>query len=573
MPTKSIILVLLTLISGCSGGGGHDGRPVETDSAIADVGQTFRLADDDGLSFIHQVSGDDPYFMPRLVGSGVAIFDFDGDGLLDVYLLQNAGPETGVKHQLFRHVVNGKFEDVSAGSGLDVDGYGMGVAAGDVNNDGRVDILITEYGAARLFLNQSSDATPRFVDITEDANVDNPFWGTSTCFVDYNRDGWLDIILVNYLNYDPSRWCASKSSSQEFCGPDGFHGRVTRLLKNLGQQDGSVAFQDVTLDAGLADHPGPGLGVYCADFDADRWPDIFIANDGKRNHLFMNQRDGTFHEEATLRGIGYNSMGKSEADMGVALGDVNGDGKFDVFVTHLTVETHTLWLQQTPGVFLDQTAASGITKAAWRGTGFGTAMADLDNDGGLDLVVANGRVTRAAGEPLPTWVGLDPFWHPYCERDQILLNAGNGQFRDVSAQNNAMCGMAGVSRGLACADFDDDGGLDLIVTQIAGPVTLLRNVLPTRGHWITVRALDPALKRDAYGAEVYVNDGSRRLMRWINPGYSFLCSNDPRAHFGLGDSDTITNIEVVWPDGLQETFAETAVDRVVVLRRGEGQRR
>jgi enediyne biosynthesis protein E4 len=307
--------------------------------------------------------------------------------------------------------------------------------------------------------------------------------------------------------------------------------------------------------------------VVCADFNGDHWPDIFVANDGKPNHLWINQHDGTFKEEAVLRGVAYNAMGKAEGNMGIALGDVDGDGLFDLFVTHLTDETNTLWKQGPRGMFQDRTGASNLSRPRWRGTGFGTVLADFDHDGALDLAVVNGAVRRKES---PTGASLELFWNPYAERNQLFVNDGGGKFRDVSERNAPFCGAPAVSRSLACGDIDNDGALDLLVTTIAGPVRLYRNVAPKRGHWLMVRAIDPALKRDAYGAEILVQAGERRWTRCINPGYSYLCSNDPRAHFGLGAALRIDGIHVVWPDGSEEEFPGRAVDQLVLLRKGEG---
>jgi hypothetical protein len=546
---------------------GNDGSNL-ADDLFADATRAW------GIDFVHRVvEHEQPFFMPRSVGSGAALFDYDADGDLDLYLIHNGGPGSGAVNRLYCQV-EGKFEDVGAGSGLDVDGYGMGVACGDVNNDGRVDLLLTEYGRSRLFLNETQDDTPRFRDITEAAGLDNRLWGTSACFADYDRDGWLDMVLVNYVNYDPSRWCADGSSRQDFCGPDHFAGRVTMVYQNQGrgegEDSGAVRFKDVTVASGLASRPGPGLGVFCADFDGDHWPDIFVANDGKPNHLWMNQKDGTFKEEATSRGLAYNSMGKSEANMGVAIGDVDSNGMFDIFVTHLSDETHTLWSQGPAGIFVDRTAMSGITAAKWRGTGFGTVMADVENDGDLDMLIANGRVTRESG-PMPELeAGLPDFWKPYAQRDQIMLNQGQGRFQDVSEATPSLCRFAGVSRGMAAADVNRDGAVDILVTRIAGPPSLLINQSKARGHWLLVRAIDPKLNRDAYGAEVYVLADGRQWMRWVNPGYSYLCSNDPMAHFGLGEVTQVTALQVRWPDGTLEEFPGGAVDRQWNLQRGAG---
>jgi enediyne biosynthesis protein E4 len=262
-------------------------------------------------------------------------------------------------------------------------------------------------------------------------------------------------------------------------------------------------------------------------------------------------------------------MGNAPANMGVALGDADGDGLFDLFVTHLTSETHTLWRQGPRGTFRDRTVPAGLAPPGSRGTGFGTVMADFDQDGAVDVVAVNGRIARgppAAGE------ALGPFWSQYAERNQLFANAGAGRFQDISAREKALCGVPGVYRGLACGDLDGDGALDLLVTSVAGPARLYRNVAPHRGHGLLVRAVDPARKRDAYGAEVTVRAGDRRWVRWVNPGYSYLCSNDPRAHFGLGPVDHVDAIDVLWPDGTRETFPGGPADvrPELVLRKGEG---
>ena len=498
--------------------------------------------------------------MPQMMGSGVALFDFDDDGRLDIYLLQNGGPKSRSTNRLFHQGTDGRFTDVSAGSGLDVSGYGMGVAIADVNNDGRPDVFVTEYGRARLFVNNGGGT---FEDVTAKSGIDNPLWGTSAAFVDYDRDGWLDLVVVNYLDYDPSAPCSNQAGRRDFCGPNAFRGTITKLYRNLGKV-APLRFEDVTLKSGLGQLVGPGLGVVCADFNGDRWPDILVANDQQPNRLWINQRDGTFKDEAIERGVAYNDMGQLQAHMGVALGDVDGDGLFDVFITHLTEETHTLWKQGPRGLFQDQTVSAHIASHA---TGFGTLMADFDHDGALDVAVANGRVRRAESQPENP---ADQFWGVYVERNQLLGNDGRGRFRDLSAENSAFSGRPAVSRGLASGDIDGDGALDLLVTEIAGPAHIYRNVAKKRGHWLLIRAIDPALRRDAYGAEITVQAGGRSWRRLINPGYSYLSSNDPRAHFGLGQMEWVEHIQVLWPDGVEENFPGGAADRTITLRKGEG---
>jgi hypothetical protein len=515
-----------------------------------------------GLRFTHDGGPTTPqFFMPQIAGSGCAFLDFDGDGRLDIYLIHNGGP-TGAKNQLFHQEADGTFRDVSAGSGLDVAGYGMGVAVGDVNHDGRPDVLVTEYGRTRLFLNQGGG---KFLDVSREAGLDNPLWATSAAFFDYDRDGWLDLVVTNYLDYDRSLKCGDQGGKGDFCGPMAFTGTMTRLYHNLGPQPGGgVKFEDVTVKAGLSTTKSKGLGVLCADFDGDGWPDIFVANDMIANHLWINQRDGTFKEEALTRGVAYTFTGAVAANMGIGWADVDGDGLPDLFVTHIIDETHTLWKQGPRGSFQDRTGAAGLT-AGDRSTGFGAALVDFDRDGWPDLAFVNGGVVRnRRANP------AGPFWSQYAQPNQLFANAGQGKFRDVSASNPALCGYPYVGRGLAVGDFDNDGAPDLLITEIGGKAHLLRNVAPAKGHWLAVRATLPKAKRDAYGAEVTVRAAGKAYWRLLNPASSYCSSNDPRGHFGLGPSDRYDAIEVRWPDGRTETFPGGPADRQVELRQGEG---
>src|SRR5579883_145049 len=528
-----------------------------------------------GLDFRHNPGPIGSYFMPQIIGSGAALFDYDQDGRLDIYLLQNAGPRSKSTNRLFHQEKDGRFREVS-GSGLEIAGYGMGAAVGDINNDGWPDVLVTQYGGARLFLNNGNGT---FTEVSREAELDTVLWGTSACFLDYDRDGWLDLVITHYVNYGPDRPCTDSTGRKDYCPPQVFEGTVTKLYHNLGRQpsNGSarVRFQDVTVRSGLAKRPGPGLGVASADFDGDGWPDILVANDGKPNHLWINQKDGTFREEGLKRGLALNSQGQALANMGIALGDVDGDLLLDVFIPHLTEEPPALWRQETKGFFNDVAVKGGLAAPVQRGTGFGAVLADFDQDGSPDLAVVNGRVMfghsggmhlimRKPGEK-------NNFWSFYAERNQLFLNDGKGNFSDVSLKNPEFCGTEGVYRGLACGDIDGDGAVDLLVTSVEGPARLFKNVVPNRGHWLIARVVDPALHRDAYGAEVTVTAGGRRWKGWVNPGYSFICRNDPRLHFGLGSAEKVDSFEVQWPDGKRETFTGCAADQAVELRRGTAQ--
>ncbi len=527
------------------------------------------VTDEAGLDFTHDAGPLGSFFMPQSLGSGAALFDFDGDGLLDIYLLQNGGP-AGKTNRLYRQLPGDRlrFQDVSHGSGLDFAGHNMGVAIGDVNNDGHPDVLVTQYGDIRLLLNKGDGKT--FTDITKEAGLRNPAWGMSAAFFDYDRDGWLDLIVINYVDYDPTWPCTNRSGERQYCSPLTFPGRVAKLFHNLGPgKTGAVRFEDVTVAAGLAKLPGPGLGVVCADFDGDGWPDIFVANDGKPNRLWINQKNGTFTEEAVQRAVAYNGMGTTESGMGIALGDVDGDGLFDLFVSHLTEETNTLWRQGPRGFFTDGTKAARVAGAGDRGTGFGAVLQDFDHDGAVDLAVVNGRISRAAESAAPA---LGPHWGFYAERNLLFAGDGKGGFRNIAKANPALCGTPNVARGLAWGDVDGDGAVDLLVTTIAGRARLYRNVAAERGHWLLVRAVDPTHKRDALGAEVRVQAGERRWLRQIGPDGSYLCSSDARAHFGLGTADRVDAIEVRWPDGSAERFPGGPADRSIVLRKGAGVR-
>ncbi len=524
------------------------------------------------MSFTHQAATSGLYLFSESMGSGAAFLDYDNDGRLDVYLIHNVSPTARATNRLYQQQPDGRYRDVSAGSGLDVAGYGNGLAIGDVNNDGRPEVLITEYDRVRLFLNQDGG---RFTDVTAASGLTNQHWSVPAAFFDYDRDGWLDLVIGNYLDFDPTQKCPDARGHPDFCGPHGFRNTITRLYRNRGANlpPGSPPrFEDVTISSGLARAPGKAMQIVCADFDGDHWPDIFVTDDALPNRLFVNQRNGKFTEEAVARGLAYTGMGAAAANMGIAIGDTDSDGWFDLFVPHLAEENHTLWRQAPRGLFQDATARAGLLGLPWHGTGFGAVFADFDADGALDLAVANGAIRRSPGRTPPKLMpGIAPFWTPYAEPSQLFANTGNGRFREVSAANPALCGEALVGRGLATGDFDNDGAPDLLLIGVAGPARLLRNVASPRGHWLGLRAIDPAHgNRDAYGAEIVVRASGRSWWRLIQPAHSYASSNDPRAQIGLGAATSVDSIQVRWPDGTEEAFPSQPADRYVTLRRGTG---
>jgi hypothetical protein len=499
--------------------------------------------------------------MYQSIGSGVAACDLDGDGRPDLLFLTNGGPKSSSTNALFRQKPDGTYEDVTKGSGLDFPGFNMGVAVGDVNNDGKPDILITQYGGVRLFLNRGN---MKFEDVTESYGLKNLSWGTSAAFLDYDRDGWLDLVVVNYVDYDLGTPCHSRAAQRDFCGPAGLRSSASKLFHNINGKK----FEDVSVSSRIGDLAAPGLGVVVADFDGDGWPDIFVANDGQPNHLWINQKNGTFQNEAMKRGIGVNQMSLSYAGMGVAVGDADNDGMIDVYVTHYVNETNTFWKQGPRGQFQDRTAASGLTATTRRATGWGTLFADLNNDGWLDIPLVNGAAERLP--PSGPHPEVAPFWSDYADRNQLLQGIGGGKFKEVSRNSPAFCGYYTVARGLAAVDLDRDGGIDLVVNAIGERARVFRNVCPDRGHWLAVRVVDPRLNRDAYGAEVGVTAGGTRRMRVCSPAESFLSSSSPIAHFGLGQAAAIDSIDVLWPDGSREKFPGGPADRFLQITKGGG---
>ncbi len=481
-------------------------------------------------------------------------------------------------NRLYRQEESGRFVDVTMGSGLADSGYGMGAGVGDINNDGYPDLYVSNYGPDRLYLNQQ-DGT--FLDVTQQAGIDSVAWGASISFLDYDRDGWLDIFVTNYVDYDPTYDCHDLRDVPEFCGPQVFPGTSDRLFRNrtgeaVAEGDGAqpaVRFEDVSLKSGIATRPGPGLGVVCADFNGDRCPDIYVANDHWANFLWINNHDGTFSEEGVVRGSAYGGRGMVQGSMGIAVADVNRDGWLDLFVTNFEGENNALYLGGPDRMFTESSTPLNVASASLHQTGFGTAFVDLDHDSDLDLLILNGRVRRPSTRARDAAASATGFWESYAQPNQVLINEGE-RFVEHRSSSDPFTGRSFISRGLALGDIDHDGDLDMLVTNGAGPARLFVNDAAKHGHWLQVRAIEPELgSRDAYGAVVTVildEAGKKRQTAVLNPGSSYLVSSEPVVHFGLGAVNDVVRFEVVWPDGTEERFDGGSVDRVVVLEHGTG---
>ena len=533
-----------------------------------------------GLDFVHFSGASGRMFFPEIMGSGAGLFDYDNDGDLDAYFAQGrtlaaggeeqeawfpaAGPQPPVG-RLYRnelHVAADgtrtlRFTDQTDSSGIETAGYGMGVAAGDIDNDGWVDVYLTHVGPNQLFRNQG-DGT--FTDASSLSGTDDPGWGVSASFLDYDRDGWLDLYVGNYVHYDVADdiTCPTVTDGRDYCPPSAYRGQSDVLYRNLG--DGR--FADVTATALGGRAAGPALGVATADFDGDGWLDIYVANDGEENYLWINQQDGTFVNTGLLSGSALSTHGTAEASMGVDAGDFDNDGDEDLFMTHLRSEGNNLYVNNGAGVFTDQSVRSGLGPASLRFTGFGTAWLDFDNDGWLDVLAVNGTVH--------VFREAENRRFPYDQQKVLFRNLRDGRFAEVTERAGAAFDVSSVGRGAAFGDVDNDGDGDVLVSNVNTGAQLLVNRLGNRQHWLGLRLVGSEdSPRDMLGARVAVmRDDTPTIWRRARSDGSYASANDPRVLIGLGELATAPRIRVEWPSGVMEEWEDLAVDRWTTLREG-----
>jgi len=562
--TITILLIIHTSLSAA---------PSRSQAIFKDVAEAT------GLKFRHYNGMTGKFYLPEITGSGGALLDFDNDGDMDVYLVQsttlepNTMPATTLfpwregsapRGRLFRNELIGtrralSFTDVTDASGIVATGYGMGAAVGDVNNDGLPDLYLTNLGSNQMYLNKGGG---KFVDVTRESATDDPRWTTSASFVDYDRDGWLDLMIVNYADFSVSNSpnCYAATTARDYCTPRVFRSPGNRLFHNKG----NGTFEDVTAAARVDKEFGHGLGVVTADFNDDGWPDIYVANDGDPNQLWINQKNGTFMNDALLAGASVNRNGQAEAGMGVDAGDFDGNGTEDIFITHLMDETNTLYVNMGEALFEDRTREAGLGMPGRRFTGFGTLFFDYDNDGWLDLFVANGAV-----QLLPQLVRQkDPF--PLGQPNQIFRNTGKGGFVEIDAEEaGAELQLLEASRGAVFGDVDNDGDTDVLVTNNNGPARLLLNQVGNRNHWLGLRLVGKNT-RDMLGARVDVTTASGSVLRRrVRTDGSYLSANDPRVLVGLGVARQVKSVRVRWPNGTTEEWKNLAVDRYRTLNEGK----
>ena len=520
-----------------------------------------------GIGFQHVNGAKGDYHLPETIGSGGAFFDYDTDGDLDLYLvnsgdLAGAASDSAYTSVLYRNNGNGTFTDVTDTAGVGNSGnYGMGAACGDFDNDGDPDLYVTNFGANVLYQN-NADGT--FTDVTESAGVGDSLWGSSATFFDYDRDSYLDLYVANYVLYSldvPHRPCGVHGI-RTHCHPKNFDGAPDRLYRNNG--DGT--FTDVTHAAGFGvisgPHSGKGLGVAAADFNNDGEPDIYVANDDTPNFLFYNNGDGTFTEMGLLAGCAFSFDGVAQAGMGIDAGDFNGDGYLDIFVTNLSHETNALYRNNGDGTFTDIVYEASLGKESYLFVGFGTRFFDYDNDGYSDIFIANGHIIEAIAQVTDVLT--------YAQRNQLFHNNGDGTFTEVSFESGQYFRREGVSRGAIFGDYDNDGDMDIVVTQSNQQAELLRNEGGNRRNWVRIKLVGTASNRDGIGARVAVTAGSQSQMQEVRTGLSYLCSNDPRVFFGIGEHSRIDRLEIRWPSGIVQVLENLEVNReIVVVEEGD----
>ncbi len=539
-------------------------------------------SDKTGLRFHHFIGATGSYFVPEAFGSGVALIDYDGDGDLDVYFLQGTILEQtkSLKDSLFpppkdhfpgnrlyrnELVPTGKlsFMDVTEQAGVAGNGgYAMGAAVGDYDNDGHSDLFVTNYGRDTLF---HSNGNGTFTDVTKDAFPSEESFGSSAAFVDYDQDGFLDLFVARYNSFtvQANKKCWGYAGGREYCGPGDYQPIPDKLYHN----DGHGHFVDVTEKAGINTAYGNGLGVVCTDFNGDGRIDIFLANDKTPNQMWINKGDGTFEDNALMSGTAYDENGVEHAGMGVTVGDFDGDGLDDIFIANILGESHLLYRNLGNGLFQDVTKSYGLGYTTVPFTGFGTLWFDYDSDGRLDLFIADGEVRTVEslrGKPFP-----------YDQKNQLFHNEGK-TFRDVTAESGSVFDLSEVSRGAAFGDIDNDGDIDIVVSNANGPARLLLNQVGNRNHWLEVKLTGVKTNRDAYGVRVALfRRGRPPLWRRVAADGSYLSANDPRVHFGLGtdadmDAAPPERFLVVWPNGERETWNVLPPDSFLSVRKGSG---
>jgi hypothetical protein len=520
------------------------------------------VASESKITFKHENGASPEKLVVETFGSGVAWLDYDNDGLLDLYFVNGANLSAGKRspgNVLLRNTGKGTFVDVTLAAGVQGNGgFGTGVAVGDYDNDGFLDLYVTGFGSNILYHNNGNGT---FTDVTAKAGVKGGGWSSSAGFFDFDRDGKLDLYVVRYLDYNPSEnpYCGfHKDGYRMYCDPRNFDGLPDILYHNNG--DGT--FTDVSKKAGIANPAGKGLGVAFGDFDNDGWPDIYIANDTVRNFLYRNNGDGTFIDLAYSAGVGYDPNGNPRAGMGTEFADYDGDGWLDIFVTNFSEELNALFRNRRDKTFEEITEQVGLG-SGFLTLGFGTKLFDYDNDGYIDIYVTNGHVV----DNVPLYNSRLAY-----QQKDLLYHNEKGLFRDVSAESGPAFQIKHVGRGAAIADFDNDGDLDIVVSNCGQTPNLYRNDGGNRNHWIAFKARGRESNSFGVGARVKVEAGGRAQIKEIYSAGSYLSSSDLRLYFGLGNERRASRVDIFWPSGKKQTLKDVPANQTVLLDESDAEK-
>ncbi len=513
-----------------------------------------------GIKFVHNSGKTGKKYLPETLGSGCAFIDADGDGWADILLINGKdwtprGRKTLLA--LYRNNRNGTFTNITAGSGLDVEMYGMGVAVGDYDNDGRDDVYITALDGDHLFHNEGS---AKFRDVTKTSGINNANFGTSAAWLDYDRDGKLDLFVANYVQWTVKGdlWCSLDGSTKSYCTPESYKGTSCKLYHNLG----GGKFEDVSQKAGIADPTSKSLGVTVLDYNGDGWPDIFVSNDTQPNKLYRNNRNGTFTDEGMTAGVAYGEDGAARGAMGVDSADYDHSGRPGLLVGNFSNQMLGLYHNEGTGLFVDEAPSSTVGRASLLSLAFGVFFFDYDLDGRPDIFAANGHIEEEIGRVQPRV--------QYKEPPLLFRNLGKRRFENVSNLVGPEFSRAIVARGAAYADIDHDGDLDVLLTTNNGPAYLLRNDGGNQNNWICIRTVGTKSNRDGIGAVVRVESGLGMQWNVVRSGSSYCSQSDLACTFGLGRESRVTGIDIEWPSGEKQHLANLPSNQYITVEEGKG---